>query len=225
MLPDHVQIKESTRAKRLALRLDPKSRIFNLVIPKGMSMRKAMAFAEQHESWMQDRLMDMPIPILLEDGVTIPILGRKRCVDIHYDDSFKRTDIKLSDDYLEVRTNKDKPAERIKRFLKEYAKKELQRLSIEKAQEINKDIKSVSVRDTISRWGSCSHDGKISYSWRLIFAPYEAIDYVVAHEVAHLEHLDHSRAFWSVCRSLSKDYLTGHSWMKEHASDELMRYI
>ena len=89
---------------------------------------------------------------------------------------------------------------------------------------IEKEIKSVRVSDTKTRWGSCSHDGRLCFSWRLAFAPYEAIDYVVAHEVAHLRHLDHSKEFWTLCEELSIDYAAGKRWMKENGS-ELMRYV
>jgi predicted metal-dependent hydrolase len=103
------------------------------------------------------------------------------------------------------------------------AKKELTKLSHNKAAQLNKRLVSVDVRDTSSRWGSCAEDGRINYSWRLIFAPWEAFDYVVAHECAHLVHMDHSPAFWHVCEDLSEDYSSGKTWMKRH-SDELIRY-
>jgi hypothetical protein len=79
------------------------------------------------------------------------------------------------------------------------------------------------VREKKSRWGSCSSDDHLSYSWRLIFAPPAALDYVVAHEVAHLVHMNHSKAFWNLCRSLSHDFVNGQYWMKNHGH-ELMRY-
>tara|TARA_Y100000031_G_scaffold156241_1_gene209907 strand:- start:659 stop:1360 length:702 start_codon:yes stop_codon:yes gene_type:complete len=223
-LPEHIIVKHSTRARRLALRLDTKARAFNLVVPKGMSMRRARAFVESHEEWMQERLDAMPTSIQFIDGASLPILGKERLIDIYYSEDIKRTSIAMDEHYIYVRTNKEDPSGRIIRFLKMLAKTELEKLSRKKAAEIDKSVKSVTIRDTKSRWGSCSYDGKLSYSWRLIFAPYASFDYVVAHEVAHLQHLDHSTAFWNVCRALSEDYLNGHSWMQEHASDELMRY-
>lgn len=186
-------------------------------------MKKALRFAEEHESWMQDKLKDLAPSVTFQDGVSIPVLGHERIIDIHHDPALKRTDIKLTDTHLEVRTNQSEPQGRITRFLKKLAKEELTKTSAEKAQRIGKNIKSISIRDTKSRWGSCSHDGHLSFSWRLIFAPYEAFDYVAAHEVAHLEHLDHSKAFWSLCRDLSDDFVEGEYWMKNHGQ-ELMRY-
>ncbi len=124
---------------------------------------------------------------------------------------------------LNILTNKEDPSIRIVRFLKNLAKEKLSKLAHEKASKIDKTIQLVQVKDTSSRWGSCSHDGKISFSWRLIFAPMDAIDYVVAHEVAHLEHLDHSPDFWMLCEDLSREYSAGKSWMHRN-SQELNRY-
>ena len=107
--------------------------------------------------------------------------------------------------------------------MKRIAKKELTALAQQKAAEIGETIEKISVRDTKSRWGSCSSDGNLSFSWRLMFAPTEAFDYVVAHEVAHLVHMDHSRSFWNLCRDLSEDFIEGQYWMREHGH-ELMRY-
>jgi predicted metal-dependent hydrolase len=109
------------------------------------------------------------------------------------------------------------------RFLRNMAKDTMTALAHEKAQEIGETLNNLSVRDTKTRWGSCSEDGSISLSWRLIFAPYEAMDYVIAHEVAHLRHLDHSRKFWTLCRELSDDYVEGKYWMDNHGH-ELMAY-
>ncbi|MBX2833680.1 MAG: M48 family metallopeptidase [Micavibrio sp.] len=222
-LPTHIIVKNSARARRLALRLDPKDRAFHLVVPKGVSMRRAAAFAEEHASWMRDRLNELPKQVAFDDGAVIPVLGKNRVIRIDYDEGLKRTDITISHTHILVSTNQSDPSARIKRFLKALAKDELEALSREKASIIGKKVKAVTVRDTKSRWGSCSHDGNLSYSWRLIFAPYESFDYVVAHEVAHLKHLDHSTAFWNICRALSDNFIDGQYWMREHGQ-ELMRY-
>jgi len=222
-LPPHVKIKHSKRAKRVALRLDPIERVFHLVVPKRMSMRRAEAFAASQESWMQEKLSVLPPKITFENGVFIPILGQRTEIKIHREADLKVTKIVLEDGVLHVRTNKDDPSSRIVRFLKSLVKDELEILSNEKAERIGKNVASVSVRDTKSRWGSCSCDGNLSYSWRLIFATPEAFDYVVAHEVAHLEHLNHSENFWDLCSELSDNFVEGKYWMDTHGS-ELMRY-
>lgn len=221
--PPYVTLKRSKRARRLALRLDPKDRTFHLVIPAGMSIKKAERFAEEHDSWMLDKLRELPEPVSFEYGTVLPILGKNRRIHVFYDETLRKTFIDLKEKELIVTTNKDDPASRIERHLKKLAKEKLTELAMEKAKILGKTVKSVSTRDTKSRWGSCSSDGNLSFSWRLIFAPYESLDYVVAHEVAHLQHMDHSNDFWHLCRDLSDDFFEGEYWMREHGH-ELMRY-
>ena len=176
-------------------------------------MRRAQAFAEGHESWMQEKLGALPPRVSFEHGSYIPVLGIRTEIRIHHETGLKVTKITLEDGVLHVRTNKDDPSVRIIRFLKALIKDELSILSHEKVARIGKKIASVSVRDTKSRWGSCSSDNNLSYSWRLVFAPPEAFDYVVAHEVAHLKHLNHSRRFWDLCEELSDNFDEGKYWM------------
>lgn len=223
-LAEFVEVRRSNRAKKLALRMDTKKRVFTLVVPKNISMRRAHNFAIDHEEWMEQKLAELPENIALAHGTIVPILGRPHRIQVMHDTSAKRTDIRAEGGILYVRTNKEDPSGRIVRFLKSMAKEELTILSEEKAARIGKNVKSVSVRDTKTRWGSCSADGKLSFSWRLIFAPYESFDYVVAHEVAHLEHLNHGKGFWKLCEELSENYKDGHGWMKKN-SYELMRYF
>jgi len=221
--PPYIMVKRSKRARRLALRLDPKERVFHLVIPNGVNLKKAQRFAEEHDNWMQEALSDLPSPVPFEDGSDLPILGQDRRIHIFYDEALRTTSINLKFKELIVTTNKEDPTARIERALKRIAKKELTALAQQKAEEIGETIEKISVRDTKSRWGSCSSDGNLSFSWRLLFAPEEAFDYVVAHEVAHLVHMDHSRSFWKLCRSLSDNFIEGQYWMREHGH-ELMRY-
>jgi predicted metal-dependent hydrolase len=218
-----LRLRISTRARRLALRVDPKTGLINLVMPERASLKKALKFAQDQQSWINRRAAAIPPPIRLTDGTVIPVLGRDRIIRIACDDTFKRTLISLADNEIQVRTNQEDPSMRIVRFLKKLACEEITRLVEEKATSIGKQVAQVQVRDTTSRWGSCSADGRLSFSWRLILAPAEALDYVVAHEVAHLVHMNHKTRFWTLCEKLSVDFKAGHGWMKTHGST-LMRY-
>ncbi len=220
--PSYVRVKKSPRAKRLSLRLDTKERVFYLVLPKGVSMGRAKAFADKHDEWMRERLEALPALTPFADEQGFPLLGTWRTIEVTKHDK-KRTVIELEDRKLKVLTHLDDPSPRIQRFLKEYAKEIMAPIAQEKALKIDKLISNLQVRDTKSRWGSCSHDGKMSLSWRLILAPHEAMDYVIAHEVAHLRHLDHSKKFWALCEELSDDYEEGRYWMRNHGQ-ELMSY-
>lgn len=207
----------------MALRLDPAERVVKLVLPKNMSLRKASKFVDKHRQWIDEQLVKLPPLVTLSHGNVIPVLGQDRRINIHYDPAVRRTDITLEPDEIVIHTNKDDPSTRLQRFLKTLAKEEISKLAASKADQIGKDIKSIQCRDTKTRWGSCSPDGKLSFSWRLIFAPYASLDYVVAHEVAHRVHMDHSKNFWKVCESLSANYTEGRGWMAKN-SHSLLRY-
>ncbi len=222
-LPSYIKVKKSTRARRMALRLDAKERVFHLVLPRGMSMRSAKAFIEEHERWMQEKLRDLPRPVSFTHGQTIPVFGRNRVIRVLKRKTLKTTDIILKHNEILVVTPLDDATDKIKKFLAKTARDRLTEMAEEKAAQIGEKIKNLYVRDTKSRWGSCAEDGGLSFSWRLIFAPAEAMDYVVAHEVAHLRHMNHGRHFWNLCRSLSDDFIEGHYWMQNYGQD-LMRF-
>lgn len=223
MISDLVKVKRSKRARRVALRLDPTQRVINLVVPEKMPLHKAYKFAQDHESWVRETLSKLDPPFPFKDGAHLPIFGDTVRLSIHIDPNLKRTKIIQHDDVLEVQTYMDDPTNRIVTHLKKIARAGLADMATDKAEVINKNISSVTVRDTKSRWGSCSHKGELSFSWRMMFAPYDAIDYVVAHEVAHLIHMDHSKNFWTLCRSLSSNFVEGKFWMQNHGNS-LMRY-
>lgn len=225
LLLEHLPLipKHSKRAHRVALRLNTKERQFHLVIPKGMSEKRAYDFALKHKVWMEEKLSSLPSPIYLDDCKSLSILGKERVIKIEKDTLRKTTRFTLTDTDLIIKTNKNDFKMRLIRHLKKECKEHLKQLSKEKAARIHKTIGNISVRDTTSRWGSCSPDKNLSYSWRLIFAPEYVIDYIVAHEVAHLEHMNHSSAFWTLCKELSDNYDDGKRWISDN-SHELMRY-
>ena len=213
----------SERAKRMALRLDPRSRTVHLVVPKRASMRTAYLFAEANKEWIREKLRDLPKQVPFKDGEILPIFGRDRKIIVLFNPALKTTVIFLKKDELLVLTNKPDPSVRIRRFLMDLAREKLTELSLEKAAIVRRKLADVQVKDTRSRWGSCTEDGRISYSWRLIFAPLKAFDYVVAHECSHLVHMDHSENFWRLCERASRDYEEGKDWMQKNGHS-LMRF-
>ena len=218
-----VDHKISARAKRLSLKVNFSTGRIELIIPKRASQRMIDQFLLSNQDWVLEKQAMIPKGVSFKDQATIPLFGQETRIHILKDASRKRTSVKLDDTSLFVTTNLDDPTPRIRRFLKEQAFEVYNDLIHPKASHIEKVVDSISIRDTKSRWGSCSHDGHISLSWRLIFAPYEAMDYVIAHEVAHLKHMDHSPAFWKTCESLCLDYKAGKFWMKENGHT-LMRF-
>jgi predicted metal-dependent hydrolase len=112
---------------------------------------------------------------------------------------------------------------RVRDYLKREAKRELEAVSRRYAAELGVKVVRVSVRDQASRWGSCSTTGVLSYSWRLILAPPFVLDYLAAHEVAHLVEMNHSRAFWRVVGRICPNMARAKAWLDAHGTD-LHRY-
>ena len=218
-----VTVKRSQRARRVALRLDPRERTVNLVVPSRMSLEKAFYFAKTHEKWVREALGNLEPTVSFKNGIVLPIFGKNVTLRIIKDKTLKKTSIMRTPRMLIVYTYQDDPTNRITTYLKKVAREGLADIAEEKAMIIRRRIASVTVRDTKSRWGSCAHDRSLSFSWRLIFAPPAAIDYVVAHEVSHLIHMDHGENFWKLCEALSDNFDKGKNWMHDHGN-ELMRY-
>jgi predicted metal-dependent hydrolase len=218
----HLDVRVSPRARRMALRLDPKTRRVRLVIPKRASLRKAYEFAKDHREWIDSKVFGLPHPIPFVHGEKIPLLDRTITIEV-IPSSSRLTRIAFEGDRLAVSSNLDDPSPRITRFLKNHAAKELRVRADEKAARLGRRLSSFAVRDMKSRWGSCSLDGKMALSWRLIFAPEVACDYVVAHEAAHLVHPDHGQRFWALCEELSTDFSTGRDWVRDFGN-ELLRF-
>ncbi|MCB9988972.1 MAG: M48 family metallopeptidase [Rhodospirillales bacterium] len=217
-LSPHLAIRRSKRARRMALRMDSAGRTMVLVLPERASLAKAYDFTRKHSAWIESKISALPVSIPFRPGAIIPLLGKERLLVEH-----EGRDFVLEDTCLRVPPGRASFETRVRRYLKEEARQTLTALAHEKAEETRKTVKGVQVRDTKSRWGSCGPDGQLSFSWRLIFAPWESLDYVVAHEVAHLSHMNHSKAFWDVCAALSTDYKAGKKWIRDHGHD-LMRY-
>jgi predicted metal-dependent hydrolase len=219
----HLNAKISPRAKRLALRLDTRKRCMNLVIPKRVSLRAAYQFAFSHRDWIDDKLKLLPETIPYKDGVMLSLAGHDVTIRMIKDSDFKITKIELKNNELIIRTKLDDISPRLTRYLKDLAYKLFLPLCEEKAACIQKTVGHLSIKDMHTRWGSCSTDGRMTLSWRLIFAPREAFDYVIAHEVAHLKHANHGKHFWNLCEELSNDFEAGSDWMKQNGN-HLLRF-
>jgi predicted metal-dependent hydrolase len=124
---------------------------------------------------------------------------------------------------LRVSGGSDHIARRVRDWLKKYAKNEVTYKATKFSNLLNKKIKKVSVRDTRTRWGSCSSRGNLSFSWRLIFAPERIVDYVCAHEAAHLVELNHSPRFWKLVYQLVGEWESSKEWLRKNGA-RLHRY-
>jgi predicted metal-dependent hydrolase len=191
-LPVPIEIRKVKSARRLRLRFDEARRTLKLTCPSRTSRRSALAWALDQRNWIEAQLARAEAPEPFEDGATIPLEGKT--VRMFWDASAPRTPV-LCGDVLRVGGPASGLARRVELFLKRRALEVMSREVAEFAAEADVTAASVSVGDASTRWGSCSSQGAIRLSWRLILAPPAVRRYVVAHEVAHLVHLDHSPRF------------------------------
>lgn len=215
-----IKVIKSPLAKRLTLRIDEKNRLPVLTLPRYCSSRKALEFVNSHRDWIQNMLAKIPTAGYFENGESISVMGQK--IIISHNSNQRGTTLK--DGILSVGGAPEFLHRRVCDFLKKHAAKELYKLSVAKAKIINCTIHNVTLKDTKSRWGSCSSKRNINYNWRIVLAPLHVIDYLVSHEVAHLAHQNHSADFWNCVAQLCPDYQNGRQWLKVRGK-ELYRWL
>jgi predicted metal-dependent hydrolase len=214
-------IRISPRARRLALRVDAAARSIELVLPRRASADVAFGFVAAHRGWIAARVAAMPPPLRLVDGATVPLYGVPHRIR-HVPDR-AAAPVTVAEGEILVRGDPAHLPRRVRDHLIALAKHDFAVRSRALAARLGKSVTRVGVRDPKSRWGSCSSKGALSFSWRLVFAPEAVIDYVVAHEVAHLVEMNHSPRFWRVVASLVPDSAAPRSWLKRHRL-ELLSY-
>jgi predicted metal-dependent hydrolase len=216
-----LRVRPSARARRMSLRVEAKTGHILFIWPlKGrVTMDKALRFIEKSRDWIERQQKQAVAPKSFSNGAAISIEGR----DVTIRHATGRGLTRLEDDVLVVHGAPEHLPRRVKDFLKKRAAETLARLTAEKAQSLGLKARPVRIRDPKSRWGSCGPDGDIMYSWRLLLAPYDVMDYVVAHEVAHRLHMNHSKNFWRVCLSLAPKGAAARRWLRAHGR-ELLSY-
>jgi len=209
-----VAIRVSQRARRVSLRIDAPGRRVELVIPRGMTPEHGLRFLAAHRGWIAARLGALPPPVRFVDGAIVPVLGVPHHIRRELDGA--APPVAIADREIRVRGDPAHLARRVRDHLAQIARDELARRARFFASRLGTTISRVGVRDTKSRWGSCSSRGNLSFSWRLVFAPEAVIDYVAAHEVAHLVEMNHGPRFWRLVASLVADSAGPRAWLKRH---------
>jgi len=218
--PIAVALRRSHRARRLVLSVDPAAAAAALVIPPFVSVGEAQAFLESRRDWLASRLAQVPAHCPFVDGAAIPFLGEvltlrhraeTRCLT-HRDGA-----------HLVIGGAPAFVQRRATDWLKQEARARFGALAAAKAAAIGRPAPRVAVADPKRQWGSCSADGRLRLSWRLVMAPEMVVDYVVAHEVAHLKEMNHSHAFWTIVAALTPHMASARIWLRRHGQT-LLRY-
>lgn len=183
-----------------------------LTIPARVSLGEARSFAEAQREWLRRASARQLQPQIPCPGVKLPFEGQELLVT----PAMVRS-VSVEGDALLIPQAKPAGAV-IQAFLKHQALLRLRPAVDHYARMVGQDYRTLVLRDTKSRWGSCSSDRRLMFSWRLIMAPPEILSYVAAHEVAHLQHMDHSERFWDLVARLMPDYQPHRDWLRQHGS-------
>lgn len=209
-------IRRMAQARRMRLSVDPRDGGVRLVMPARGSLKAALKWVESKRGWIETALDALPEPRPIADGLTIMVAGERLTIAL----SDRGRIIRRADDRLIVPQPAELMAARVMRWLRRQA---LDRLAAETARFAalaGVTIGRVSIGDPRARWGSCSANGDIRYSWRLILAPPEVLEATVAHEVAHRLHMDHSREFHAaVERLLGREPSAERAWLRQHGRE------
>jgi predicted metal-dependent hydrolase len=218
--PLPVRLRPSARATRLKLRIDPSFDGVEIVVPNGVSRKVAISMLHQHGDWVTAHMNRLPERVQFAPGAWIPFLGQDHAIRAVPD---AKRGVWVEAGVIWVSGQPEHTNRRVTDFLKKQAKLEIAPRAHAYAEMINKKVNRISLKDTRTRWGSCSSSGNLSFSWRLVLAPEDVLDYVVAHEVAHLQELNHSARFWAVVEDLYGPSKKQQHWLKKHGA-ALHRY-
>ncbi len=209
-----VSLRISPRARRLSLRVSRLDGRVTLSLPKHARHHEAEAFARERESWIRRHLAQTPTQVVLRPGTQIMFAG-----EMHPLVASGGRAARLGEGVITLPTSApEKTGPRLAALFKHHARLRLAEASTRHATSLKRQYSGITLRDTRSRWGSCSAEGRLMYSWRLVMAPVEVLDYVAAHEVAHLLEMNHSAAFWGHVERLLPNYSEPRRWLRENGA-------
>ncbi len=243
----NVELRRSSRATRFSLKVSHTERTAILTLPNRGRLEDANSFLSRHAEWLRKQLARLPEPVPFTDGAIVPLRGEMHClkflgVQRHQGvvwvekadaaQDYNTAPLGFADwrsvsfsSYTErlpclcISGEPDHAPRRFSDWLRGQVRKDLS-ASVEKhAKTLKCTPKRIAIRDQATRWGSCSTTGTLSFSWRLIFAPPFVLDYVAAHEVAHLIEMNHGPRFWRLVRDAAPAMQKARIWLKTYGGD------
>jgi predicted metal-dependent hydrolase len=214
-----VALKRLPSARRFTLRVRGATRDVVLTMPARSSLKSAREFAERHAAWIGARLARLPRPVTFEPLSAAPLRGVEHTI-VHRPGARGVVWIENGDagPMICVAGDLAHVQRRVADFLKREARRDLEAAVARYSAALRVEARRITLRDTTSRWGSCSSTGALNFSWRLILAPSFVLDYLAAHEVAHFVHMNHSPAFWKVTHRLFPETDRAEEWLKAHGA-------
>jgi len=209
-----VDLRRHPRARNYTLRVGGPARPPVLTMPKRGSLNEARRFLDRHSGWLKSQIDRLPPATAIADGQPLPFRG---VMYVIRHDPARRGTVTIDADgdtpMLIAAGDPRHLRRRVIDFMKREAKRDLEWAVIRHSLAIGVRARAIRLRDQTSRWGSCSPEGHLSFSWRLVMAPPLVLDYLAAHEVAHLRELNHSRRFWRLCESLCSETAVARAWL------------
>jgi len=216
--PIDIMVRRSSRARRMSLRVSGVDGRVSLSLPNHAKQADAIAFLQDKEVWVRRHLDNKPDMVAVRPGCSVPFAGRN-----HKIAAVQAGRARIEAEQLLVPGDATKVGVKVKTLMMEMARSRLVGASDHYAARLGKSFGRVTLRDTRSRWGSCTSEGNLMYSWRLIMAPPDVLDYVAAHEVSHLVEMNHSPDFWATVEGLMPNYAEPRAWLRQNGAN-LHRY-
>ncbi len=216
-----LRFRRNAKAQRMVLRLSSKGDGLVMTLPKRVGLTEALRFAQTSRAWIEKSLARQPQAHALTDGSEILLRGRAHLVKFS---GGRRGLVAIENNVITIPGDPAHAERRLRDSLKKQALVELTAATKRYAALMNVSYSKITVRDQKSRWGSCAASGALSYSWRLILAPPDVLDYVAAHEVAHRREMNHGPKFWRLVLSHCPHSKSSTQWLKKHGR-ELHRHL
>jgi len=220
-----VAVRRRPTARRITLRVSNATGEVVMTLPERTDIATAQRFANSHADWIAGRLARVPERVAFTPGAMVPLRGVPHRI-VHW--SKVRTPTTATtgpggEPIIAVSCDEPHVARRVREFLEREARRDLAEAVKRHTDSLGVSARKITVRDTKSRWGSCSATGCLNFSWRLILGPPFVLDYLAAHEVAHLREMNHSQRFWRLVHQLCSRTEEAERWLKRHGT-ELHRF-
>lgn len=208
-----LSIIRSTRAKHISLRIAPAKNVLIITLPWHTPLASAIKFLKGKKEWVLENIKEYP-QVRLAAGVTIPVLGKEYIIRRKGERGITTIDIRRME--ITVHCAPEFTERRVRDFLRKRLHERCVKRSHAMAERIDKKVRRVTITKAQSNWGSCDGKARVSFSWLLVFAPTEILEYIIAHEVAHLKEMNHGPKFWALVKELCPGMNSAQRWLKEH---------
>ena len=215
-----LKILVNAKSKSIKLRLSKEGEAV-VVLPKWTPKLMGISFAQKNLDWLKTQKEKLGTPHQFENGARIDLLGTSYMIEHN---PHTRGGVFIQDGKIIVTGEIEYLHRRVRDFVKKQAYDYIQQKAIMLAAQLGEKPSKITLRDTSSRWGSCSSNKSLSFCWKLALAPTYVLDYIIAHEVAHLVQMNHSDAFWAVVAKIDNNRATAGIWLRKNGAT-LQRWI